>query len=74
MLIFVIPLWLLWIRNHCLFIPLKEAYRMGFLGSKLPVSSGIGIGSGTLLRSLNPELCGEPLNLFILPHFCVESK
>lgn len=53
---------------------LQEAYKYIFSGSQLPLNSGIGIASGTILRSLNPELCGEPLNIFILPHYSVSAN
>lgn len=52
---------------------LQERYKATFAGSQLPITSGIGIGTGSILRSLTPELCGEPVNLFLLPHFDVGS-
>jgi len=46
---------------------MQNVYAKSFARSKLVIRSGMGMATGTVIHSLNPEQCGEPINLFILP-------
>lgn len=46
---------------------IQNTYREVFSKSKLRLESGMGLGTGKFIRSLNPFTCGEPLNMFLIP-------
>lgn len=46
---------------------MQSMYRDSFLKSKLELKSGVGVGMGGVIDFVDPESCGEPINLFLLP-------
>lgn len=48
---------------------IQQIYHEVFSKSKLRFNSGMGLGTGKIIHSLNPQTCGEPFNLFLLPEY-----
>ncbi|GLV35793.1 uncharacterized protein CBL_01055 [Carabus blaptoides fortunei] len=48
---------------------IQQIYQDVFSKSKLRFNSGLGLGTGKIVHSLNPQTCGEPFNLFLLPEW-----
>ncbi|XP_067011318.2 nonsense-mediated mRNA decay factor SMG9 [Anabrus simplex] len=46
---------------------MQDIYNRTFLRSRLLIQSGMGIATGDVANVLNPSLCGEPINLFLIP-------
>lgn len=53
---------------------MQEVYSQMFVRSRLRVQSGIGIASGFVTGNLNPDTCGDPMNLYILPDTSKEES
>lgn len=45
----------------------QVVYNRTFLRSRLQIQSGMGIATGNIINSLTPAICGEAINLFLLP-------
>ncbi|XP_050548646.1 nonsense-mediated mRNA decay factor SMG9-like [Daktulosphaira vitifoliae] len=45
---------------------IQQVYTQLFVRSRLHIQSGISIANGNVINELNPNNCGEPINLFLL--------
>ncbi|KAL1506713.1 hypothetical protein ABEB36_006025 [Hypothenemus hampei] len=53
---------------------MQKVYDNLFKKSKLQFHTNLGLGSGRVINTLNPENCGNPVNLFLIPDVSDESE
>ncbi|KAL3281665.1 hypothetical protein HHI36_004871 [Cryptolaemus montrouzieri] len=53
---------------------MQKMYRSIFSKSKYITESNLGIGSGRLVKHLNPENCGPLINIFLIPDYCQNEE
>ncbi|XP_019866153.1 nonsense-mediated mRNA decay factor SMG9 isoform X2 [Aethina tumida] len=49
------------------FKSMQKIYRELFSKTKLHIDTHMGLGTGRIINYLNPESCGAPINLFLIP-------
>ncbi|XP_049811302.1 nonsense-mediated mRNA decay factor SMG9 isoform X2 [Schistocerca nitens] len=53
---------------------MQDVYSQTFARSNLQLQSGLGIANGSVINILSPEVCGEPINMFLLPDLGEEES
>ncbi|XP_047110537.1 nonsense-mediated mRNA decay factor SMG9 isoform X1 [Schistocerca piceifrons] len=53
---------------------MQDVYSQTFARSNLQLQSGLGIANGSVINILSPEVCGEPINMFLLPDLDEEDS
>ncbi|XP_076273584.1 nonsense-mediated mRNA decay factor SMG9 isoform X2 [Rhynchophorus ferrugineus] len=55
------------------FKSMQKTYEILFQKTKLQFHSNLGLGTGRIINTLDPENCGKPVNLFLIPDLSGDS-